>query len=59
MRKLLLKKINSDLKKQSLNSLAKEIGIHQPTLFRIVRETSQGSIGNWEIIETYYNIKES
>jgi len=57
MRKKLLKKLSASLKRQSLNSLAKEIGFKQSTLWRIVQEQSAGSINNWEKIERYYNGK--
>jgi len=55
MKKELLKKINADLKKQSLNSLAIKMGLKQSTLYRNVMGTSKGTLATWEIIESYYN----
>ncbi len=59
MRKELIKKLAADLKKRSLNSLAKEIDLRQPTLFRIVNKKSQGSIEVWEKIDSYYQKQKS
>lgn len=51
----LYKKIVADLRRQSLNSLAKEIGIKQSTLWRIVNKQTLGSMKIWGKIERFYN----
>ena len=54
MRTKLLKIINKDLKHHSLNSLAQEIGVKQPTLYRLVKGIYKGRMDTWEKIDKYY-----
>lgn len=53
----MLRLLNRDLKKVSLRSLAINIGLEQPTLWRLVNEKSHGSIATWEAIGLYYKKK--
>ena len=59
MRNELLKKIKNDLKSISLNALSEQMGINQPTLYRIVNDDSRGNIITWEKISKYYKRKEA
>lgn len=52
----LMKKLKRDLKKVSVNGLARKLLIPAPTLWRIVTGRSPGSLKTWNRIEECYKV---
>ncbi len=55
MRENLLKLLIKTTQTISQTKLAKQIGINQTTLMRIMNGTSYGTMRTWEKISKYYN----
>lgn len=54
IREKILERLKKEAEGARLVPLAKSIGIHYVTLWRILNNKSKGNIANWDKIFTYY-----